>query len=149
GADLVRGAAQGILEQCQQQFVLTVELQVEAAQRLFRPIHDLLDREIGGAFFGDDRLGGIEEPLHALFGPQLRGADRALYRTLLPGGLFAGGGHRPAHPIPSIPYEENMGALYRRTSHVRAGTSGVRTIEETINFISRECYSPERNATPP
>ena len=59
-----------VFEQRQQQLVLTVELQVEAPQGLPGPIHHLLDGEIGAALLGDDRLGGVEEALHALFREQ-------------------------------------------------------------------------------
>ena len=49
--------------------------------------------------------GGIEEALNALSGPELCGFDRTLDRTLLPGGFFAGYGHRR---LGCCPIRENM-----------------------------------------
>jgi hypothetical protein len=97
--------------------VLAVELQIETAQRLPRPVDDLLHREIGAALLDDDRLRGVEEPLNALSGPQLRRLDGAFDRALLPGGLFA----RARHGQPGIGLSrENMDELYRRKLGHRA-----------------------------
>lgn len=85
--------------------MLTVELQVEAAQRLAGPVDDFLDREVGAALLDDDRLRSVEEALHALSCPQFGGFDGALDRPLLPGGLFAGTGHRR---LDCRPTGENM-----------------------------------------
>src|SRR5882757_3693763 len=105
GTDLLGRAAQRILEQGEQELVLTVELQVEASQRLARPVDDLLDREVGAALLDDDRLCRVKETLNALSGPELRCLDRSLNRALLPGGLFARTGHRRLRCWPS---GENM-----------------------------------------
>ncbi len=72
-ADLVGGAGQCFLEQCQQQLVFTAELQVENSHRLTRAVDDLLDGEVGAALFDDDRLSGIKESLDALRGLELSG----------------------------------------------------------------------------
>ena len=68
--------------------MLAVEVLVEAAQRLARPVDDLLHREVGVVLLGNDRLGGVEESLHPLLGPELRRPGGALDRALLPGGLL-------------------------------------------------------------
>ena len=47
GADVVARLADGLLEQREHQLVLAVEVLVEAAERLLRPVDDLLDRELG------------------------------------------------------------------------------------------------------
>ncbi len=80
--------------------MLAVELQVEASQRLARAVDDLLHREVGAALLDDDRLGGVQETLNALCGPELRCLDRPFDRALLPGGLFAGT-RSPAARIPA------------------------------------------------
>jgi hypothetical protein len=85
--------------------VLTVELQVEASQRLARAVNDLLDREVGAALLDDDRLRRIEETLNALTGPKLRRLDRSLDRALLPGRFFTETGHRR---LGCRPIGENM-----------------------------------------
>ena len=105
GADLVGGPAQRILEQGEQKLVLTVELKVEAAQRLTGAIDDFLNGEVGGALFDDDRLGGVEESLDPLRGPELRCLDRAFDRALLPCGFFARACHRR---LGCLPIGENM-----------------------------------------
>ena len=112
GADLVGGAAQRVLEKCEQKLVFTIELQVEAPQRLTRAVDDLLDGEVGAALLDDDRLGGVEESLDPLGGPELRCLDRPFDRALLPGGFFAGARHRR---LGCLPIGENMNRLYRRT----------------------------------
>ena len=85
--------------------MFTVKLQVEASERLARAVDDLLNREVGAALFDDDRLCGVQEPLYALCGPKFRCLDRSLDRALLPGGFFAGTGHRR---LGSSPIRENM-----------------------------------------
>ena len=89
GADLVGRPAQRVFEQCEQQLVFAVELQVEAPQRLAGAVHDLLDGEVGGALFDDDGLRCVEEALNALGRTQFRGLDGPLDGALLPGRLFA------------------------------------------------------------
>jgi hypothetical protein len=64
-----------------------------------------LHGEVGAALFDDDRLRGVKETLHALRGAELCGFDRSFDRALLPGGLFAGTGHRR---LRSSPIGENM-----------------------------------------
>jgi hypothetical protein len=86
-------AAQSVLEQRQQQLVLAVELQVEAAQRLAGAVHDLLHGKVRAALFDDDRLGRVEKALNTLRRTQFRSLDGPLDGTLLPGRLFAGVGH--------------------------------------------------------
>ena len=61
GPDLLRRAAQRVFEEGQQQFVLAVELQVEASQRLPRAVNDFLDGEVRAALLDDDGLRGIQE----------------------------------------------------------------------------------------
>jgi hypothetical protein len=85
--------------------MFTIELQVEASQRLTRAVDDLLDSEVGTALLDDDRLRGVEESLNPLTGPELRCLDGPLDRALLPGGLFAGGCHRR---LGCLPIGENM-----------------------------------------
>src|SRR5213075_204905 len=58
----------GLFEQREEELVLAVEVLVERAQRLLRPIDDLLDRELGGALLVDERKRGVEKTLHALLG---------------------------------------------------------------------------------
>ncbi len=99
GGDLVGGAAQGVFEQGEQEFVLAVEVLVERAQGLAGAVDDFLDGEVGGAFFGDDGLGGVQEPLDALFGAQLRRPGRAFHRPLLPGRLITRRGHNHIHVL--------------------------------------------------
>jgi hypothetical protein len=60
--------ANGLLEQRKEQLVLAVEVLVEAAQGLLRPVDDLLDREVGAALLVDQLEGRIEVPLDALLG---------------------------------------------------------------------------------
>ena len=105
GANLVGRSGQGVFEQREQQLVLAVKLQVEASQRLPRAVDDLLHGEVRAALFDDDRLCGVKESLNALSGPELGGLDRSLDRALLPGGFFAGAGHRRLRCGPS---GENM-----------------------------------------
>jgi hypothetical protein len=66
GSDLVGRSAQRVFEQRQQQFMLAVELQVEASQRLPRAVYHLLHGEVGAAFFDDDGLRRVQEALNAL-----------------------------------------------------------------------------------
>ena len=112
GTDLVGGPAQRVFEKREQQLVLAVKLQVEAPQRLAGAVHDLLDGKVCAALFDDDGLRRVEETLNALRCPQFRGLDGPLYRTLLPGGLFARAGHGR---LRRLPRGENMVGLYRRT----------------------------------
>ncbi len=42
---------------------------VEPAQRLLRPLDDLLDGEVGGVLLVHERERGVEEALHPLLGP--------------------------------------------------------------------------------
>src|SRR5882757_4343133 len=95
--------------------MLAVELQVEASQRLAGPVHDLLDGKVRAALFDDDGLRRVQEALHALRSPELRGLDGALDGALLPRGLFAWVGHGRLGGL-GLPRGENMIGLYRRTS---------------------------------
>ncbi len=97
GGDLGGGAAQRVFEQGEQELVLAVEVLVEAAQRLAGAVDDFLNGEVGGALFGDDGLGGVQEPLDALLGAQLGGPGRPFHRPLLPGRLITRPRSQP-HP---------------------------------------------------
>src|SRR5262249_5974686 len=63
---------------------LAVEVLVEAAQRLLRPLDDLLDRELGRALLVDQLEGRVEKALDALFGPRPRRVEAAGDRPLAP-----------------------------------------------------------------
>ncbi len=73
-----------LLEQREEQLVLAVEVLVEAAQRLLRPVDDLLHRELGRPLLGDDLAGGVQE----LLDPDRRslpsGTGRSFDRTIAP-----------------------------------------------------------------
>jgi hypothetical protein len=57
--DLDGGAARRILEEGKRELVLSVEVLVEAAQRLPRAVDDLLDGEVGRALVRDDGPRGV------------------------------------------------------------------------------------------
>src|SRR5439155_24537878 len=63
--ELLNRGADGVFEQREQQFVLAVEVLVEAAQRLPGLLDDLLDGEVLAALHQVER--GIEEALHPGF----------------------------------------------------------------------------------
>ena len=86
-AEVVGRLADRLLEQREQQLVLAVEVLVEAAQRLLRPVDHLLDRELGRALLVDELERGVEEPLDALLGPRPGGVQAARDRPLAPRGL--------------------------------------------------------------
>ena len=94
GLQVVGRFADRLLEQREQQLVLAVEVLVEAAQRLLRPVDDLLDRELGRALLVDQRERGVEEPLDALLGAGAGRVQAARYGPLAPGGLVASSGTR-------------------------------------------------------
>ena len=91
--DLVSGAAERVLEEGEEQFVLAVKVLVEAAQRLAGAIDDFLYGEVGGALLGDDHMSCVEEPLDALLGTDLGGAGGPFDRSLLPCRLIPGRDH--------------------------------------------------------
>ena len=102
-ADVVAGLADGLLEQREHQLVLAVEVLVEAAQRLLRPVDDLLDREVGRAPLVDQLERGVEEALHPLLGP---GSGRVhtprdTARSRQAGSFVSGAASTPA--IPTVP----------------------------------------------
>ncbi len=80
-----------LLEQGEQQLGLAVEVLVEPAERLLRPVDDLLDRELGRALLVDERERGIEKALDAALGARAGRVQAARDRTLAPRGLGSSG----------------------------------------------------------
>ena len=106
-ADVVPGLADGFLEQGEHQFVLAVEVLVEAAQRLLRPVDDLLDRELGRAFLVDQLERGIEEALHPLLGAGTGRVHAAGDGALAPGRLARVGGIDSGHVRAYFPVRDD------------------------------------------
>jgi hypothetical protein len=84
GPEVLDRLAHRLLEQREQQLVLAVEVLVEAAQRLLRPVDHLLDGELGRALLVDELEGGVEEPLHPLLGPRAGGVETPRDGSLTP-----------------------------------------------------------------
>ena len=66
---VVRSGAHRLLEQRKKELVLAGEVLVEAPERLARPLHDLLDREVLARLAVHEVERRVEEALHALLGP--------------------------------------------------------------------------------
>ena len=84
------GLAHLLFEQREQELVLAVEVLVEAAQRLLRPVDDLLDRELGRALLVDDLAGRVQELLHADGGALAGRASGPFDRSITPDGVAIG-----------------------------------------------------------
>src|SRR5205085_11448769 len=76
GFEFDRRLAYRLFEQRKEQLVLAGEVLVEAAQRLARTLDDLLDRELFVGRLEHQLERGVEESLHALFGPRPRRVER-------------------------------------------------------------------------
>ena len=87
GLEVVGRLANGLLEQCEQELVLAVEVLVEAAERLLRLVDDLLDRELGRSLLVDQLERGVEEALHPLLGAGTGRVQAAGDGPLAPGRL--------------------------------------------------------------
>ena len=109
--EVVGRLADRLLEQREEQLVLAVEVLVEAAQRLLRPVDDLLDRELGRALLVDQLERGVEEALDALLGAGAGGVQAAGDGPLAPGrrvrvllgGVDVGHLRKPAFTSDSLP----------------------------------------------
>ncbi len=128
---VVGGFAHGLLEQREQQLVLAVEVLVEAAQRLLRPVDDLLDRELGRALLVDQREGGVEEALDPLLGPGAGGVEAPRHRSLAPGRLV-----RRSSPGSRPPPCQNPASIFQRYQRARQ-ENGIRAT--TRPMLTRPC----------
>src|SRR4029077_6970924 len=84
-SEVVGRLADGLLEEGEEQLILAVEVLVEPAQRLLRPVDDLLDRELGRPLIVDELERRVEEALDALLGPRACRVQAARDRPLPPG----------------------------------------------------------------
>jgi hypothetical protein len=82
--EVLRGRADRLLEEREQELVLAGEVLVEAAQRLAGLLDDLLHRELLGVGVHHQVERGIEEPLHPLLRALPRGIERPGHRHLPP-----------------------------------------------------------------
>ena len=82
-----------LFEQGKEKLMLAVEVLVETAQRLFRPIDDLLNGELRRLLLGDDLTGRVEKALHSLGRPLPSRLGGPVDGALTPCG-FRGGLHR-------------------------------------------------------
>ena len=87
GAQVVGGFADRLFEQREQELVLAVEVLVEAAHRLLRPVDHLLDRELGRALLVDQLERGVEEALDPLLRTRARAVEAARDGSLPPIGF--------------------------------------------------------------
>src|SRR5207248_6414252 len=142
--ELVRGRADGLLEQRQQQLLLPAEVLVEAPQRLSRLLDHVLDGEVlPWRAVAQQLEGGVDEALHAALGPHSCGVERPRYSLLPP----AGGGRFGCRLVGG--HVGNPTAPEKRTSLFLSRKSGSQTAgSATASSLSDHRSAPSACPTP-